>query len=236
MNSNNARPVAIIGGGSGLGLAIAREFLNKGNEVIIGSRSEKKLDESVVSLGKGAQRSIIDVNNQPSVVAFFENVGRIQHLVITASTGIADKPIIEMNIEEVKAFAETKLWGAIRVIQAALRTGIADSGSITLISGAVARKGRSGAHAKTIVNSALEGLTRSLAIELRGQVRVNCISPAVFDSKGTMPLAKQAELKQLYPTGYVGTGYDVAMMACAMATNPFMTGTVLYIDGGWTAE
>lgn len=230
----NSRAV-IVGGTSGLGLGIAREFLKHDARVTVGSRDQEKLSKAVSTLGSGALGFPVDVTSDASLAEFFRNTGPFQHLVITASAAIADRPFGETSVAEFGQFAATKLWGTVRCLQIALKAEIAPGASITLVSGAVSKKGRSGSHAKAMINSALEGLTRSLAVELGGHVRVNCISPAAFDSKGSMPASRMDELKKMYPTGYVGSSADVAALVYALAVNPFLTGSVVYADGGWTA-
>jgi NAD(P)-dependent dehydrogenase (short-subunit alcohol dehydrogenase family) len=229
------RRAVVIGGTSGLGLAVAELFHRTGADVVLGARTSARFQAALQRLGGEARAESVDVTSEESVVKFFAAVGPFDYLVVTASGALADKPLAETRVEDLELFAETKLWGALRCVKLAVPS-LADGGSITLVSGAVSQKGRSGAHGKTIVNSALEGLARSLAVELGPRLRVNCVSPAMFDSKGTMPAQRRDELRGMYPGGYVGSATDVAAMLHAAATNPFMSGSVLYVDSGWTAS
>jgi NAD(P)-dependent dehydrogenase (short-subunit alcohol dehydrogenase family) len=235
MTERSANTAVVIGGTSGLGLGIAREFSRNNVEVVVGSRTRDKVSKALSALGKNVRGAVVDATNDKSLTDFFKSIGPFRYLVITAAEAFADRPLLKTSVEEFKAFADTKLWGSIRSIQAALQAGMEPDASIILISGAVARKGRSGAHAKAMVNGALEAFTRSLAVELGGRARVNCISPGIFDSKGSMPPEKKDEFKRLYPTGYVGNSQDIAELVYATAVNRFMTGSVVSIDGGWTA-
>ncbi len=233
--SNEAKDVAvIIGGDSGLGLGAARRFIENGCQVVIGGRSEDKVSRSAGILGPKARGLIVDVTDQASVESFFKEAGKFDHLVVTASAGGADKPLRDTTIEELKVFADTKLWGTVRCVKAAQQY-ISKAGSVTFITGVLSKKGRAGAHAKAIANGALEGLLHSLVAEFGPRIRVNCISPSYVDSNGTMNPAKKEEFRRLYPVGYVGDADDVASIIYAVATNRFMTGSVVGIDGGWAS-
>jgi len=234
MVDNGKRVAVMIGGTSGLGLGTAAFFASKSIDVIVGGRDQEKLTKAVGIIGQGARGIRVNVSEDLSVQDFFRQVGDFNYLIMTASGTFADKPLAETSIEEFRAFAETKLWGTLRCVREA-QQHMAEEASITIVSGAVSRKGRAGAHAKTITNAALEGLTRSLAVELGSRVRVNCISPGMFDSKGTMTIQKKDEIRALYPRRYIGNSRDVAAMIYSVATNAFMTGSVISIDSGWTA-
>jgi len=86
-------------------------------------------------------------------------------------------------------------------------------------------------------NGALESLARSLAIDL-APVRVNCVSPGIIDTpiRAAMPEAARREMLAKIaiglPVGRVGEGADIARQILAFMTNGFMTGSVVYLDGG----
>jgi NAD(P)-dependent dehydrogenase (short-subunit alcohol dehydrogenase family) len=86
-------------------------------------------------------------------------------------------------------------------------------------------------------NGALESLARSLAIDL-APVRVNCVSPGIIDTpiRAAMPDAARrdmlAKIAAGLPVGRVGEGVDIARQILAFMTIGFMTGSVVYLDGG----
>lgn len=91
--------------------------------------------------------------------------------------------------------------------------------------------------------SALVGLTRSLAIDLAGRVRVNAVCPAAVDTAMLREsFAGRAEafarLAETHPVGRIGTPSDIAAIAMFLASDAaaFVTGTVLFADGGITAR
>ncbi len=233
MENSTKSKVVVIGGTSGLGLATAGLFFNKDYEVVVGSHTTERLESSSLKF-PNIQAYEIDVRNDASVEDFFKKVGEVDYLITSFSIKFPDQPLTESNIDNFKSFADVKLWGTVRCIKSGQKY-IREGGSVIIISGAVSKKGRKGAHVKTLVNSALEGLTKSLASELGPSIRVNCISPGRFDSKGEMTKEVKEEFGNLNPLNYVGNSNDISELIFTVATNKFMTGSITYIDAGWTA-
>jgi NAD(P)-dependent dehydrogenase (short-subunit alcohol dehydrogenase family) len=231
-NTSNERIAVIIGGSSGVGLKAADVFSSHGIKVIIGSRTQERVDLALKSLPPTASGFLIDVTNETSVKNFFDKVHNIDYLIISASDKFPEKKIADTEIPEMIQFADTKLWGAVRCIKYSLKH-FRPGGSITLVSGNISRKGRVGSHAKAITNTAIEGITRSFAAELMPDIRVNCISPGIFDSNGTFTQDKIKKLKEDLSLQYIGTSNEVAEMIFSVSINNFMSGSVIYIDRGW---
>lgn len=88
-----------------------------------------------------------------------------------------------------------------------------------------------------MANGALESLTRALALEL-APIRVNCVSPGIIDTpiRAAMPEAARREMLEKVaaslPVGRVGFAEDVAKQIVAFMDNGFMTGSIVYLDGG----
>jgi NAD(P)-dependent dehydrogenase (short-subunit alcohol dehydrogenase family) len=86
-------------------------------------------------------------------------------------------------------------------------------------------------------NDALESLTRALALEL-APVRVNDVSPGIIDTpiRAAMPEAARREMLDKIASGLpvrrVGLAEDIAQQILAFMTNGFMTGSIVYLDGG----
>ena len=89
----------------------------------------------------------------------------------------------------------------------------------------------------SVANGALESLTRALALEL-APVRVNCVSPGIIDTpiRAAMPEAARNEMLSkaaaTLPVRRVGVGADIAQQILVFMTNGFMTGSIVYLDGG----
>ncbi len=223
----------IIGGSSGVGLQTARVFSSHGVDVIIGSHTQEKLDKALLSLPNTATGFLIDVTSDFSVKKFFQKVKNFDYLVISATDKFPDKKIDDTEIQDLMQFANTKLWGTIRCIKHSFKN-IRNGGSITLISGNISKKGRAGSHAKAVTNAALEGITRSFAAEFMSNIRVNCISPGIFDSNNSFTKDDVKKLKEKLSLQYIGISNEVAEMIYSVGTNNFMSGSVVCIDGGWS--
>lgn len=108
-----------------------------------------------------------------------------------------------------------------------------------LFSGWVSRKPAVEMSTLAAINSAIEALARTMALEL-APVRVNAITPGQIDTPLWRSRLSETEVRAHFdrvasalPVGRVGTADDVAHAVLFLMTNGFMTGAVLDIDGGW---
>jgi NAD(P)-dependent dehydrogenase (short-subunit alcohol dehydrogenase family) len=153
--------------------------------------------------------------------------------VVTAAQ-LKTGPFKSVSMEDVRSTMEGKFWGAWRVARAAeIRPG----GSLTLVSGFLSIRPRPNSAIVGAANGAIESLARSLALEL-APVRVNAVSPGIIDTpiRAAMPEAARREMLEKIaaglPVGRVGQGEDIAQQIVAFMTNGFMTGSIVYLDGG----
>jgi NAD(P)-dependent dehydrogenase (short-subunit alcohol dehydrogenase family) len=129
---------------------------------------------------------------------------------------------------------EVKFWGSYYV---ARHMRLLPGGSFTLFSGAISRMPFQSVVTVSIINAALEALTRGLAFEL-APIRVNCISPGTIDTPAWQHISDAARAslfertRASLPLRRVGNSADVAAAALMVMQNPFMTGVVLDVDGG----
>ena len=143
-------------------------------------------------------------------------------------------PFKTVAMDDVRATLEGKFWGAWRVARSAdIRAG----GSLTLVSGFLSVRPRPNSAIVSAANGALESLTRALALEL-APVRVNDVSPGIIDTpiRAAMPEAARREMLERSPPAFrsrrVGLAEDIAKQILAFMTNGFMTGSIVYLDGG----
>jgi NAD(P)-dependent dehydrogenase (short-subunit alcohol dehydrogenase family) len=223
--------VVVVGGSSGIGLATAELAKREGAEVIIASRNANRLNAAAEKLG--AKAIAADVTSDDSVAALFESCGPVDHVVVTAAQ-LRSGPFKTVAMEDVRATMEGKFWGAWRVARAAeIRPG----GSLTLVSGFLSIRPRPNSAIVGAANGAIESLARSLALEL-APVRVNAVSPGIIDTPIRAAMPEAARLDMLaktaasLPVGRVGVGEDIARQILAFMTIGFMTGSIVYLDGG----
>lgn len=209
----------IIGGTSGIGEAVAQYFTHENNTVHVVSRSTG-----------------LDISDEKSVHHYFESIGPIDHLVVTAGSSAPSGRVIDVAITEAKSAFETKFWGSIHAAKHAARY-LKPNGSITLTTGMLSRKVVANTYTKSAINAALEAVTKVLAKEL-APIRVNAVSPGLtataayqnMDTKSRESMYDNA--KQSLPVGHIGQASDIAMAYVMAITNPYMTGSIIDIDGG----
>jgi NAD(P)-dependent dehydrogenase (short-subunit alcohol dehydrogenase family) len=223
--------VVVVGGSSGIGLATAELAKREGAEVIIASRNADRLNAAAEKLG--AKAIAADVTSDDSVASLFRGCGPVDHVVVTAAQ-LRSGPFKTVAMEDVRATMEGKFWGAWRVARAAqIRPG----GSLTLVSGFLSIRPRPNSAIVGAANGAIESLARSLALEL-APVRVNAVSPGIIDTPIRAAMPEAARLDMLaktaasLPVGRVGVGEDIARQILAFMTIGFMTGSIVYLDGG----
>jgi NAD(P)-dependent dehydrogenase (short-subunit alcohol dehydrogenase family) len=235
---NDSR-IAIIGGSSGMGLEIARAALREGAEIIIGGRSQQRLEEAARALESARAATIaVDIGDRQQVAHFFQQAGKLDHIVVTAAD-LVYGPLAELSEAQLQRAARSKFFGPYFVAQeGAVR--LPAHGSLTFITGIAAKRPMIGGSAAAALNSGLEGLVRALALEL-APIRVNAVSPGwvdtpIWDHMPNMtPQAKQARfaaMAERLPAGRTGHTHDIAAAVLLAAGNGFMTGAVIDVDGG----
>jgi NAD(P)-dependent dehydrogenase (short-subunit alcohol dehydrogenase family) len=229
--SLKGQKVVVVGGSSGIGLATAELAQREGAEVIIASRNAERLKGVAEKLGVVGIAA--DVTSDDSVKELFSNCGTVDHVVVTAAQ-LRSGPFKTVSMEDVRGTMEGKFWGAWRVARCA---DIKPGGSLTLVSGFLSIRPRPNSAIVGAANGAIESLARSLALEL-APVRVNAVSPGIIDTPIRAAMPEAARLDMLaktaasLPVGRVGLGEDIAQQILAFMTIGFMTGSIVYLDGG----
>ena len=221
--------IVVFGGGSGVGLAAAKLLAARGDEVIIAGRGVGPLE--------GFRTFAVDGTNVPAIRAFFEEVGAIDHLVITAgATNRGGSFIGEVTDQTFRETFDGKFWVQVNVAHEGARY-VTSGGSITLFSGGANRRALKGMVNVAAVNGALDAIVPTLALEL-APTRVNSISPGTLRTTYWTGTPDQ-QLEQIFdrvakglPVGRVGTAEDIARAVLFVIDSGFMTGTVLCVDGG----
>ena len=226
--------VVIIGGTSGIGLATAVLAQEAGANVWAASRSEEKV-AACSKANAGIQFIQVDTHDTDGLKSLFESVGAVDHIV-GAATGAnrTMAPFMEQTDEQFRE-AFNKFWGYTQVA----RQGVpfmSENGSLTFISGTPARKCNPGMSSVSCTGSAVEGLTRALALELAPK-RVNAVAPgiidtAMFDRFGDDKAAVFDNMSKNILLGRVGQANEVAEAILLLMSNPYITGTTIDVDGG----
>jgi len=233
LSTLNGKSVLVIGGSSGIGYATAAGALADGAKLTIASRSEEKLRAAQALLGGRVEARRLDVASDAEVDAFFAAAPAYDHIVVS---GAAFKfgSVREQDIEDAYAAMNVKFWGAYRV---ARKASVAPGGSFVFVSGFLSRRPKPNMVLVGAINAALETLTQGLALEM-APIRFNVVSPGIIDTptRAAMPAdARKAMLENVaksLPVKRVGQAEDCAEQILLMLRNTFMTGSIVYIDGG----
>jgi NAD(P)-dependent dehydrogenase (short-subunit alcohol dehydrogenase family) len=244
-------PVVLITGGlTGIGRAAAVAFAKKGaNVVVAGRRDEagKALAEELRGFGSEAEFINADVRKEDDVRALvdrtIERFGRLDVAVNNAGTEGRPGPITDQTAESYAATFDTNVLGTLLSMKHELRVMQAQgSGSIINISSTYGHEGGAGASVYVASKHAVEGMTKSAALEAANSgVRVNAVAPGPIETgmldRFTGTSERKAALLKTVPLGRVGDPADIARAAVFLASEDasFITGQILTVDGGKTA-
>ena len=230
------KKVVVLGGTSGIGLAVAEAAVKAGAEVIVASSNAQRATDALNLLRGTAKGYPVDLTNEAEVAKMFIEIGPFDHLVYTAGESLVLSPISEMSLATLKKFFELRYFGAVTAVKEAVKY-LTQAGSIVFTTGIVAARPQPGWSAGASICSAMEGLTRALAVEL-APVRVNAVSPGIVKTNlwSNMSETERAALydsvgKSL-PVGRVGEAADIAQTYLYLMNEGFSTGQVLTVDGG----
>ena len=244
MNTTQNRIALITGGGSGIGLAIAEKFVQDKILTIIVGRDRKKLDAARERLGEYCRPLQQDLNDLPAIPAFVKRVtdefGGIDILVNNAGIN-QKKDFIEVSDEDFQRILHTNISSIFALSREVVKDMVKKgSGNIINISSMASQYGIPKVIAYTASKSAIEGMTRAMAVELSPLgIRVNCIAPGfIATDMSEKALNGDAERKQKVmsrtPMGKLGEPADIGATALFLASDGarFITGVVLPVDGG----
>ena len=237
--------VFITGSSRGIGLAIAHKFASLGANVVLNSRgeiSEELLDEfkpygvKVLAIS-GDVSDFTDAKRM--VDKAIEGLGSVDVLVNNA--GITqDTLMLKMTEDDFEKVLKVNLTGAFNMTQAVLKQMIkAREGAIINMSSVVGLMGNIGQANYAASKAGLIGFTKSVAREVANRnVRVNAIAPGMIESDMTAVLSdkvKDAMLAQI-PMKQFGQAEQVAEVTAFLASQDYLTGQVIAIDGGLTMQ
>jgi len=244
-------PVVLITGAlTGIGRATAAAFAKNGASVVASGRREaegKALEAELRSLGAEAAFIRADVRPDDEVRNLVDQTvarfGRIDSAVNAAGTEGQPGQLIDQSSESYAATFDTNVLGTLLSLKHELRVMQAQGhGSIINISSTYGHEGAAGAAIYAASKHAVEGLTKSAALEgARSGVRVNAVAPGPTETgmlnRFTGTAERKAALAKTVPLGRVGEPGEIARAAVFLASEKasFITGQVLTADGGKTA-
>jgi NAD(P)-dependent dehydrogenase (short-subunit alcohol dehydrogenase family) len=245
-------PVVLITGAlTGIGRAAAVTFAKEGAHVVVSGRRDKEGQELVAELqALGAEAIFVrtDVRNDDDVRKLVDQTinrfGRLDIAVNNAGTEGSPGPVTEQTAESYAATFNTNVLGTLLSMKHELRAMLPQgSGSIVNVSSAYGSVGAPGASVYVASKHAVEGLTKSAALEVAGTgVRVNVVAPGTTDTgmltRFTNTDENKAALVSTVPFKRLATPEEIAQVIAfvASASASYMTGASIPVDGGMIAD
>jgi NAD(P)-dependent dehydrogenase (short-subunit alcohol dehydrogenase family) len=241
----STKKVAIVtGGGSGLGFAIAQKFTENDITTIIAGRDIEKLNKAKEQLGELCFAMPCDVSDLKTIPPFVQNVlekfGQIDILVNNAGIN-QKKDFTEVTDEEFQNILTTNVTAVFSISREVVKYMLTKkSGCIINISSMAAQYGLPKVIAYSASKTAIDGMTRAMAVELSPNgIRVNAIAPGFIYSAMTEKALnsdpeRKAKVFGRTPMGHMGQPEDIGNAALYLASDAakYVTGVVLPVDGG----
>jgi NAD(P)-dependent dehydrogenase (short-subunit alcohol dehydrogenase family) len=250
MNTSTKPVVLITGALSGIGRATALAFAREGAQIVVAGRREdagRELVEELAAAGVEAEFVRTDVRNDDDVRALvdrtIERFGRLDVAVNNAGTEGHPRKVVDQTDELYNETFDTNVLGTLHSMKHELRAMLPQhSGSIVNISSCYGHEGAPGASIYAASKHAVEGLTKSAALEVaESGVRVNAVAPGpiatgMLDRFTGTPELKAGLIKSV-PAKRAGTPNEIAdaIVFLASPAASFMTGAIVPVDGGMAA-
>lgn len=241
----DGRKAFITGAGSGIGAATARVFAAAGAEVIVADIDCERACAVAAELLR-ARAVVCDVGDEDSVRHAFAGLDALHILVNNAGIGLVGT-VEETAREDFERLVRVNVEGVYLVTKYALPFLLASRGVIINMGSVAGLVGVKRRFAYCATKGAVVAMTRQLAVDYPDKLRVNCICPGTVDTPFVEAYLEKyhkhekeqvrAELHRRQPVGRMGRPEEIAHLALYLASDEaeFVTGSVITIDGGWTA-
>src|SRR6202049_2735027 len=243
--------VLITGALTGIGRATALAFAQQGARVVVSGRRDdagEALATELRAVGAEAEFVRADVRQESDVQNLVDKTvarfGRLDVAVNNAGTEGKPGPVTEQTAESYAATFDTNVLGVLLSMKHEMRVMQAQSsGSIVNLSSTMGHRGAPGASLYTASKHAVEGLTKSAALEgAASGIRVNAIAPGPIETgmlnRFTGTAERKAGLVAGVPLRRVGTPAEIAdaIVFIASAKASFITGQIINVNGGKTVS
>ena len=241
----NGKVALITGGGSGIGEATAKLFGQEGAKVLVVDIDEERANSCADSI-RGAKGLACDITDEGQVKSLFAQVDSLDILVNCAGIGLVGT-VEETELKEFQRLFRVNVDGTFLMTREALPFLKKSHGSVLNIGSVAGLVGVKRRFGYCATKGAVMAMTKQLAVDYPTEIRANCIAPGTVDSPFVEGYLEKyhshekekvrAELNQRQPIGRLGRPDEIAKLALYISSPAaeFMNGSVVAIDGGWTA-
>jgi NAD(P)-dependent dehydrogenase (short-subunit alcohol dehydrogenase family) len=235
----------VTGGASGIGEATCRALTAAGASVTIVDLDRSRAEALAAQL-PGASVSIFDIADEAAAKPALAKVEPLNILVNNAGIGMVGS-IEETDAADFDRLYRVNVLGTYLVTRALLPKLLTSAGTVVNIGSVAGLVGLKRRFAYCATKGAVVAMTRQLAVEYASRLRVNCICPGTVDTPFVEGYLEKyhahekekvrGELNLRQPIGRLGRPEEIANLALYLCSNEaaFVTGSVMTIDGGWTA-
>jgi len=230
--------VVVVGGTSGIGLGIATTYASRGRDVVVTGRSEERCTDAargIAGPGEVGWR-VFDLAEPETIATALEGIGEIGHLVLAAIER-DQNTVAEYDVARAVRLVTLKLVGYTEVVHA-LAPRLSPDASILLFGGQALRRPYPGSTTITTVNGGIEGLVRTLAVQL-APVRVNALHPGIVGDTpewADKPAGVLDAVRARTPLGRLVTTEEIGGASVFLLENGGVNGVNLEVDGGWILQ
>lgn len=247
MGNLNGKVAIVTGAASGIGLATAKALIDKGVKVVIADYNEqagKKVEQEFLNQGANAKFIFVNTANENEVEHLVSETvklyGKLDIMINNAGIGVLAKTH-ELSFEDYNKVISINqngvFFGSKYAIREMLKIG---GGCIVSTCSILGYVGEAGAFAYNAAKGAVNTMTKSLALEYaKNNIRVNCVCPGYIETG----MVNKEALGEFYdglvarhPIGRLGRPEEIAHAMVFLCENDFVTGSALFVDGGYTAQ
>lgn len=239
----DGRRALVVGAGGGIGEAVARGLAAFGAEVVCADNRLAAAEATASALGGPASAVAVDLTEAGAADRLLAGLGGAPHILVTTPSVNVRKRIVDYTDDELDRVVDLNLKGTFRLCRAVGRAmAEAGRGSMIGFSSVRSQTTEPGQGAYAATKAATVMLFKTLAAELGpAGVRANTIAPGVVETPLTAPIKAQDAWYRAYgdkailrrwasPDEMVGAAVFLASDAAS-----YVTGTTIFVDGGWTA-
>ncbi|MFF8475117.1 SDR family oxidoreductase [Streptomyces sp. NPDC015414] len=254
MNQNSSgqgrfadRAAIVTGASRGIGLAVAERLVAEGARVCLTARKPGPLEEAAAALPRGSVVTVAGRADDPEhrrevfdIVA--GEFGGLDVLVNNAGINPAYGPVVGLDLDVARKVLEVNVLATLAWVQDAVahsKLGFTERrGTVVNLSSVTGDTPSPGIGLYGVSKAAVSHLTRTLAVELGPEIRVNAVAPAVVKTRFAEALyeGRETEVAADYPLRRLGVPSDIASAVAYLASEDasWVTGHVLTVDGGLT--